>query len=317
VKASLEFNHELFGYAPSEDRINIIEYPLTEGSFSTLKTNTIIMSESVFGVNTNQSEKINFPFYVAAHEMTHHWFGNKLIPKDAPGALFLTESITEYLTLQIFKEKYGEDVARNFLKVQHERYFRGRANEQGEENPLVLVEQGQDYISYGKGAAALNAIAHELGREKFHDFLSEFFREYAESDRYSTSLNFFEMLEQSTPDSSSIIIEENLNKSITYNLDLKSAELTREDQNSWLVEVEYTLKPYELNKPLAGNHHRPVELGLYDEQGKLIRLLPIVASESENTIWIEMTSKPHRLVLDPNYLILDAERNNNSIILDE
>jgi hypothetical protein len=125
------------------------------------------------------------------------------------------------------------------------------------------------------------------------------------------------MLEQSTPDSSAIIIEENLNKSITYNLELKSAELRREDQNSWLVEVEYTLKPYELNKPLAGNHHRPVELGLYDEQSGLIRLLPIVASESENTTWIEMASKPHRLVLDPNYLILDTERINNSITLDE
>lgn len=317
VKASLEFNHELFGYTPSEKKINIIEYPLTEGSFSTLKTNSIIMSESVFGVNTNQAEKINFPFYVAAHEMTHHWFGNKLIPKDSPGALFLTESITEYLTLQIFKERFGDDAARNFLKVQHERYFRGRANEQGEENPLVLVDYGQNYISYGKGAAALNAIAHGLGREKFHDFLSEFFREFAESDRYSTSLNFFEMLEQNTPDSSAIIIEELLNKSITYNLEILSAEMSREDQNGWLVEVEYNVKPYELEKSITGFYQRPIELGVYDQQGELIRLLPILPSENKNTIRIEMTSKPHRLVLDPNYLILDAERNNNSITVDE
>jgi ABC-2 type transport system permease protein len=316
VKASLEFNHNLFGYAPSEGEINVIEYPLSEGSFSTLKSNTIIMSELVFGVNTDQADKINLPFYVAAHEMTHHWFGNMLIPKDAPGALFLTESITEYLTLQIFKERYGEDAARNFLNVQHERYFRGRANEQGEEKSLVLVEQGQDYISYGKGAAALNAIAQMVGQDKFHGYLAEFFKEYAESNSYPTSLNFFEILEQKTPDSLAFIIEENLIRSITYNLEIISAELEREGDNNWLVEVKYIVKPYELNKPVDRVHHRPVELGIYDIEGDLLYLAPIFENEDQRTIRIETQAKPHELVLDPNYLILDRERNNNIFSID-
>ena len=316
VKASLEFNHELFGYAPSEERINVIEYPLTEGSFSTLKTNAIIMSESVFGVNADQADKINLPFYVAAHEMTHHWFGNMLIPKDARGALFLTESVTEYLTLQIFKEWYGEDAAHSFLKVQHERYFRGRANEQGEEKSLILVEHGQDYISYGKGAAALNAIAQTLGQEKFYSYLKEFFKEYAESSSYPTSLNFFEILEQKTPESLAFIIEENLIKSITYNLEILSAELRREGDKNWLVDVKYIVKPYELNKPVDRVHYRPVELGIYDTEGELLYLAPIFENENQKTIRIETQATPHELVLDPNYLILDWERKNNIFTID-
>ena len=315
VKEALEFNYRLFGYT-QKDEINIIEYPITEGSFSTLKTNAIIMSESVFGVNTQQADKINLPFYVASHEMTHHWFGNKLIPKDARGALFLTESITEYLTLQIYKKKYGVDAARIFLKVQHQRYFRGRANEQGAENPLYLVEPGQDYLSYGKGSVALNAIAQTVGTENFHSVLFEFLRKYSELDSYPTSLDFIEMLKKATPNRNQQLIIELLLKSITYNLEIVSAELRQEEQNDWVINVKYTIEANESGKPLVGTHRRSVELGIYNNQGELIRLEPVFESENQKTIRIEMKYKPHRLVLDPNYLILDSDRNNNRIRLD-
>jgi ABC-2 type transport system permease protein len=312
VKAAVEFNHRLFGYAPTEG-INIIEYPLSESSFSTLKSNSIIMSESVFGVNTEQADNINLPFYVAAHEITHHWFGNKLIPKDAPGALFLIESITEYLTLQIFKERFGDDAALEFLNVQHERYFRGRANAGEVERPLYLVEQGQDYISYGKGAVALNAVAHTLGQEEFHAFLTGFFREHAESDRYPDSYDFLEMLDEITSESSGIIIEEVLMKKVIYDLEIISADILEIEGCSWLLIVEYSIEAFEAGAPLKAVDRRPAELGIYDKKGELIRLMTLFANE--NTIQIEVHSKPHQLLLDPNYLIPDIERANNSIIL--
>ncbi len=191
VKAVLELNGRLFGELPQEE-IRVIEFPLSEGSHATLKSNMILISESVFGVNTRYSGKLNMPFYVAAHEMTHHWFGNRLLPADAKGAVFLTESLTEYLTSTVFDP--------DFLRVQQQRYIRGRANASGEEPPLYLVEAGQEHVSYGKGAVVLNAIAEEMGRDAFERFLSEFFDKYHGTDRYPTSLDFIEMLKEHVPE---------------------------------------------------------------------------------------------------------------------
>jgi ABC-2 type transport system permease protein len=191
VKAALDLNGRLFAELPKEE-IRIIEYPLSEGTHNTLKSNTILMSESVFGVNTNVPGKLNMPFYVAAHEMTHHWFGNRLLPADAKGAVFLTESLTEYLTSTVFDS--------DFLRVQQQRYIRGRATASGDEPPLYLVEAGQEHISYGKGAVVLNAVAEEMGRQAFHNVLTEFFATYQGMERYPTSMEFIAILRKHASD---------------------------------------------------------------------------------------------------------------------
>jgi ABC-2 type transport system permease protein len=313
VKDALEFNFQLFGHAPS-DGINVIEYPLTEGSFSTLKTNNIIMSESVFGVNTQQKEKINLPYYVAAHEMTHHWFGNKLIPKNASGALFLTESITEYLTLQIFKHAFGEAAAQGFLQVQHQRYFKGRSNELGEESPLYQVKAGQEYISYGKGAAALYTISATIGTENLHKTLSDLMKKSISSERYLTSLDFLAMLKTATPDTVRQVVDELLLQTAFYDIDVRSAALQKLNENEWHIQVAYDCTAFEKGNPLPVNRNLKIEMGIYCEEGKLLDLRSIPVNRSGMTLKIVSDSKPYRIVFDPNFLILDRNRSNNSSI---
>src|SRR6056297_3028423 len=122
LKASLDYNSKLFGCYPY-NQIRIIEFPHTEESFSaTLKSNNIPASEVLF--------------YVVAHELTHEWFGNQVMPADAEGANMLTESITEYITLSIYTEHFGEAAAKRFLNAQYRRYNRGRKKENGKEPPL-------------------------------------------------------------------------------------------------------------------------------------------------------------------------------------
>ena len=315
VKASLEFNHSIFGQTPLDD-IRIIEYPLSLGSFSTLTSNTILMSESVFGVNTDFGDKIDFPFYIAAHEMTHHWIGNQLLPKDASGALFISESITEYLTLQLFKNTYGEAKAREFLKIQHQRYFTGRTIARKVELPLYRVEDGQEYISYGKGAVALNSISHALGREIFHGVLSDFFLKFHGSERYPTSIDFFDMLQQATPDSLQHLTEELFMRSVLYDIEIADSSLRTSVDGDWIVNVNYLIRAFEQGDPAEVPFQKIMELGVYDENGELLKLLEIDAKGVHAEKTLSLKFKPHRLVLDPNYLILDQDRSNNEFIFD-
>ena len=184
LKAALVYNSKWFGPFPYK-QIRIVEYPHTEGSYSaTLTSNNIPVSEILFDLNMNEmEEKINLPFYVMAHELTHVWFGNKLMPADAEGAKMLTESIAEYITLCIYGEHFGEEMAVNFLNIQRKRYHRGQKIEKNYERPLNRVLSNQEYIAYGKGAIALNAISKSIGKEKFHFILERFLRKYQLRDR--------------------------------------------------------------------------------------------------------------------------------------
>jgi aminopeptidase N len=62
------------------------------------------------------------------------------------------------------------------------------------------VEAGQEHISYGKGAVVLNAVAKEMGREAFHNVLTEFFAAYQGTERYPTSMEFIAILRKHASD---------------------------------------------------------------------------------------------------------------------
>ncbi|HKL02375.1 MAG TPA: M1 family aminopeptidase [Cryomorphaceae bacterium] len=209
LKASLDYNSKLFGCYPY-NQIRIIEFPHTEESFSaTLKSNNIPASEVLFNINSAQmEEKINLPFYVVAHELTHEWFGNQVMPADAEGANMLTESITEYITLSIYTEHFGEAAAKRFLNAQYRRYNRGRKKENGKEPPLSKVLSHQEYISYGKGAIALNELSKSIGKERFDSVLRDYLSKYSyESADYPTTSDFIELLKEKTSKDEHKLIE--------------------------------------------------------------------------------------------------------------
>jgi len=196
----LDYNTKWFGQYPYRE-IRIIEFPHTEENYSaTLMANNIPASEVLFNINAEtMSEKFNLPFYVMAHELTHEWFGNQVIPADAEGAKMLTESITEYLTLCIYREHFGEKLADKFLETQHKRYHRGRKNEQGEEPPLNKVLAHQEYIAYGKGAIAFNGIANSIGRDKLNSILKNYLLKYkSQFNYYPTTNDFIQLLKKNT-----------------------------------------------------------------------------------------------------------------------
>ena len=200
LKSSLDYNSKLFGQYPYS-QLRIIEFPHTEASYSaTLISNNIPASEVLFNINTEEmDENINLPFYVMAHELTHEWFGNQVMPADAEGAKMLTESITEYITLSIYEEFLGKANADSFLNVQFNRYHKGRKKEKGKENPLSKVSSYQEYISYGKGAIAFNAISKSIGKEKFNLLLQNYLMKYKyQTKYYPTTKNFIQLLKRNT-----------------------------------------------------------------------------------------------------------------------
>jgi ABC-2 type transport system permease protein len=178
LKQSLAYHTSFFGAYPGES-IQLAEFPRSFGTFATTAAQTIPVSETRFLQDLSAAETTtDLAFYVAAHELSHQWWGNALLPAAAPGASMLTESLAEYCTVKIYEQQFGKEAAQRFLAIQKQRYEAGRAAETGVEPPLWLVLPHQTYLSYGKGALAFYALSDLIGEEKLNHILRAFLEEH-------------------------------------------------------------------------------------------------------------------------------------------
>ena len=310
LKAALEYNSSHFSSYPHKE-LKIIEFPLSEGTYATLFGNTILTSEVRFGVNTKEEDKIDLSFYVIAHELTHQWFGNSLLPKDVLGAVMLTESITEYITLKIYEQKFGKKRALQFLKKQRLRYLKGRIRETQGESPLYLVKAEQDYISYGKGALAFNAIAQILGETKLNEILKSFLNDFPSNEmKYPTTLDFLERLKRETPKEYQYMITDWFEKSVFYDFAINSAS-QKEINNSFEILLDFTVKKQNGESEDLLPLNDLIEIGFYDKNDTLIELKQVFVKEIQNKMSFSIHKKPSKIVLDPNILGIDKDVKNN------
>jgi ABC-2 type transport system permease protein len=214
LKASLDYNVLHFG-PYQHQQVHIIEFSRSEGSYATTAGNCVPISEIRF-INDARNLKedgIDLSFYVAAHELSHQWWGKQVIPADALGATMITESMAEYITAKIYEKKYGKQSALKFLQIQRKRYLLGRANESEQEPPLYLVNPEQSYIAYGKGAISLYTLSEFIGEEKLNNALKEYLDKVKfQPPPYTTSIEMLEYLKKATPDSLQYLITDMFEK---------------------------------------------------------------------------------------------------------
>lgn len=314
LKASLAYNSKNFGpYQHREARI--IEFPSSEGSYATTFANSIPISEIRFIADAREgAEKADLPFYVAAHELAHQWWGAQVISANTRGSRMLSESISEYVTLNIYKDFYGKEKALNFLKLQRSRYLKGRTTEQEEEPPLILVKPAQQYIAYGKGAIVFNALGQHMGDGKLNAVLRVFLEDFRfKTAPYPTSLNLIDRLKGEVPDSLSYLIEDMFENVTFYENKLMKAESRKLENGSFETEISFTIQKRRAGDttdlPLADY----LEIGLYDVQGKELYLQKHKVTESLNSLGIILDVAPAEVVIDPNLLLIELDIKDNSL----
>lgn len=315
LKAALDYNTRYF--SPYQHRqARIIEFPDSEGSYATTMANSIPMSEIRFIANSNTfDDKVDLAFYVAAHELTHQWWGNQLAGADALGARMLSESITEYITLNIYRKKYGPAVALQFLKQQRKRYLKGRATATVKEPPLSRAAE-QQYIFYGKGAMAFNAMRHYLGVQELNKVLKEFLVDYRlqEEAPYPTSLNLIERLKRATPDSLQYLIKDYFEAVTFYDNRIEKAEVLALGNERYQLKLDFSVKKFngdrqESSLPLNDF----LEIGVYNEDGEVLATESLRITVGKNKMEIEINKKPSKVILDPNYLLIEKDIEDNQL----
>lgn len=313
IKASIDFNTKHFGPYPYSS-IRIAEFPHTEESYTaTLTANNIPTSELLFNMNTDALEgKLNLPFYVMAHELTHQWFGNQVMPADLAGAKMLTESITEYITLCIYRKQFGEKIANEFLRLQHQRYNRGRRKESQRESSLDKVLEHQQYVAYGKGAITFNALADRIGEEKVIDMLGKYLKQFSgQTKNYPSTQDFLTIVKKETDSLHHTFIDQAFSHICHNENEIKS--LKKIDQKKVVLEIFIKSIDTTLEKEISIKDES-FQLGQMGLNGEILKIHSFKMNSGLNKIELDVESETDHIVLDPRLLMIDHDLNDNKII---
>lgn len=246
LKASLDFCSENFSEYQHK-QAKIVEFPLTYGSHSTVYGNVIPFSEYRFIADVREGN-IDLPFYIAAHELAHQWWGNQVVPANIHGALTVTESLAEYVALQTLKKERGEAAMRKFLKMDLNLYLRQRRSAYTPENPLMYSLSGHSFVHYRKGSIVMCALNDYLGETVLNTALQQFLKDNKFADApYVTAVELVENIAKVTPDSLQYLIDDWFKTVTLYDNEITNATTKKLRNGNYEIKLNLTISKYRMN----------------------------------------------------------------------
>lgn len=338
VKAALDYNTENFGpYMHKE--LRIVEYPRTVGTYATVMGNLMPYSE-LYLIGDVSADGVDLPYYVSAHETAHHWWGHQVNPANIRGAKMVTESMAEYVGLKVLEKRYGKAMIRRFLRNDLDVYLEGRANERGEETPLLTAYPHQEYINYQKGALIFYSLSDYLGEEKLNKVLAEYLAKYSfQGPPLPHSLGLRDAIASIVPDSLSYLLPDYFETVTLYNNKAVKTDLEQLPDSSYLLHIQvqagkfrsdgYGNRLYSDNQrdslsivALDGKnqHSLPlqdyIEIGVFGEEESDGERLPIYLQKHrintmDTTFSIPLNQKPVEAGIDPYHKLIDLQPEDN------
>lgn len=320
VKDSIDyFSANFGGYQHRQARI--IEFPGYR-NFAQSFPNTIAYSERIgFITDMRNEDEIDQIYYVTAHEMAHQWWGGQVDGANVQGSTMIVETLAQYSALMLTEKKYGQTKLRGILKLELDRYLRGRTNELVEELPLMLVEN-QQYIHYRKGAVAMMSLVDLLGETRMNKALSDFLAKFKFSeDPYPTTLDLMSFVSQDASEEESGFIRSIFEQINLY--DLKTKNVAVKELENQQFEVSLTIDARRINADGQGVEtevalSEMIDIGLFmddpddiSNNNKPLYLNKHMITAGENIIKVIVEKRPAFAGIDPYVKLIDRDSADN------
>ena len=325
MKQSLDYYCKYF--TPYQyQQMRIAETPVYSGRGQSFPGLISIAENVGFIMEIDDETDMDMPFYIAAHEMAHQWWGDQVNPANVQGKTMISESLAQYSALMVFKKGFAEEKVNKLLRWNMGQYLKHRSGKAIPEPSLSLVESGQEYIHYSKGMINLNALQHYISEDSVNSALQRFIRDWnsytglkkQHTDRYPTTNDLLGYFREVTPDSMQYIIRDLFTSVILYDNKLRHANYEKVSEKQYSVTVTLDMKKIQMDS--LGNENSTaiddwIELGIYtkDIHGKenLILLKKIRINSAQTTLKLSVPQKPAKIVLDPDLLLIDKNMTDN------
>jgi ABC-2 type transport system permease protein len=321
----LSLNYYTKNFSPYQHRqVRIIEFP-RYADFAQSFPNTIPFSEGLGFVMKIDSESIDMPLYVTAHEVAHQWWAHQVIGADVQGATLMSETMSQYAALMVMEKEYGAAQMKKFLRYEMDKYLKGRVLESRKELPIMYAED-QQYIHYNKGSILMYALKDYIGEDSLNAALRRYIKKVAYQEApYTTSVEFVNFLKQATPDSLKYIITDMFENITVYNNSIK--ELSSEKLSSGKYKVKFTVSSIKYRADSLGKQKEiPVndwiDIGVFAEKDlkgkksdKELILKKMKVTNKNQVFEFIVDEKPVKVGIDPYNKLVDRSPDNNSCVI--
>lgn len=319
MKQSFEYFSKNF--SPYQYRqMRILEFP-RYALFAQSFANTVPFSEGIgFVLEIEEDKDVDVAYYVTSHELAHQWWAHQVMAANVQGSSMIIESLSQYSALMVMKHQYSQELMKEFLKEELNRYLSGRTSETKRENPLVTVEN-QQYIRYGKGAVNLYAFQDYIGEDSVNAALRRYINDwdsFEKNGRYSTTEDLLGYFRAVTPDSLQHLIVDLFEKIVLFENKAEEATFEKLSDNKFMVELEVSSKKLEADS-LGLTVEMPlidwIDIGVYgeDDEGEeqLLYLQKHKIDEGTKSFSIEVDQKPIKAGIDPINKLIDRNPDDN------
>jgi len=308
-------------YTPYQfKQLRILEFP-GYASFAQSFANTIPYSESIgFIADLRDQSKIDYVYYVTAHEVAHQWWAHQVIGANMQGSTMLSESLAQYSALMVMKHKYGADQMRKFLKYELDKYLAGRATDKVAEQPLAKVENEQ-YIHYDKGSLIFYALQDYVGENRLDAVLKRFLVDKGfQQPPYTTSKEFMDALSAALGPKWQPLLDDFFWKITLFDDRMLDATAKKLPDGRY----EVTMKVHAGMAWADGNGKEtkaipniPIAVGVFaaspgdGRDGKPLYLEKRVLPDGDSTITVTVDGKPAIAGIDPYNELIDKVPDDN------
>lgn len=318
VKKSLDYFTRHF--SPYQHKqVRILEFPYER--FAQSFPNTIPFSESIgFIADLRDEDRIDYVFYVTAHEIAHQWWAHQVIGGDVQGATMIVETMAQYSALMVMEREYGREKMQRFLRYELDRYLSGRGGELVAEMPLMLVEN-QQYIHYRKGSLAMYALRDFIGEAAVNRALAKFIRDRAFSGPpYTTATELVKYFRAEAGPRHQETIADLFERIVLYDLQAKTAEVKKRPDGRY--EVTLTVEAKKLRADAKGEE-KPVpiddwiDVGVFaaakskEDLGTALFVEKRRITRPSETFTFVVAQEPKKAGIDPFNKLIDRNPKDN------
>ncbi len=316
LNAARKYYSEWFYPFPWRE-LKLSEFPALASYAQGFPTN-ITFSEAI-GFLTKSEPKTNLAFMVTAHESAHQWWGNILSPGEGPGGNILSEGMAHFSTMLLVGQVKGEFQRREFAKRIESRY--GDNRQADSERPMVKIDgsrAGDTTVMYDKGGWVFWMLLNHMGRDNALAGCKEFIETYRDNSDHPVLQDFVAVMRPHAPDSTAYdaFVKQWFFEKVVpeYRVtDAKRTALTEgvtDSTGTWEVVATVTN---------AGTGVMPVIVAAtkseaYDKDGnpqdgyREERQTVTLAAGESAALTFHCGFKPERVVVDPDVLLLQLER---------
>lgn len=321
MKKSLEYFSTNFG-PYQHKQLRIIEFP-RYARFAQSLPNTIPYSESIgFIAKLNDEDKIDYVFYVTAHEIAHQWWAHQVIGGNTQGATVMSEALAQYSALMVMEKEFGKTQMQRFLKYELDRYLYGRKLESEKELPLYLNEN-QGYIHYSKGSLVMYALQDYIGEDSLNAALARYIKAVAyQQPPFTNSVEFLKYMRQATPDSLQYIITDMFENITLYSNKVNEASYRKINDSSYLVKLEVEAHKFiadSLGKETEIDFNDYIDIGVLGKEmkegkqkDKALFVKKYKVKKGINTFEIMVKEEPKKAGIDVFNKLIDRVSDDNT-----